>query len=53
MKKIIVIWPRLKKAMKEVHPAELGVFLGFTGIIFTGLAVVAYSLVINLINLLS
>jgi len=52
MRKIIVIWPsRLKKVIKEAHPAEVCAFIGFTGIIFTGLAVVAYSLFINLINL--
>jgi len=52
MRKIIVVWPsRLKKVIKQAHPAEVCAFIGFTGIIFTGLAVVAYSLFINLINL--
>jgi len=52
MKHIIVIWPRLKKAMKDAHPAELGAFIGFTGIIVTAISIVIYSFVINLINLL-
>lgn len=51
MKKIIVIWPRLKKVIKEAEFAEMMVFTAFTGIIFTALCVVFYQFFRNLINL--